>query len=717
MWTPVQLYIENLASHEKTSFQFQGGRVVVIQGENHDKHTGQESNGSGKSALIEGIAVALAGVSFRKVRAAELVRNGQDALRVVMSLRNQRLRVQTEREAESTVIPPEHRGYASVMEIERVIYANTKASQVKVKLNGQPVSRLTSVDEANEFILSQLGVSKEDLLNYFLVSKEKFCSFFDTADAKKKQLINRFSGADRLDQLAPQLDKKLADAEHCVSKFAMWENEARTRVNVYTEELTAARLRSPEKQREEELGVLYEQANQLEADYKQTKREHVDALKAENVVQAELVALGSDNSEQLVTELNKDSEGVLAEVARLQAVVRAVEGPGSEWHGERMAINEKREGFFAELREYKATLKEILDFEADLQKTIRGSVECPKCEHPFSLAEPGADIAEAHTDLKQVEEVLLPNANRQIDRLNLAVLAADKEMDEARVRMEQRRRVAGEELETYRTTYEAPLQARGEAIRQTTQKYYADLRAINARLSPAQSLVSSLKLKVERIHQALGDVNTKIEKKQGEQLEDLIGPLASKLEAAQQKLAEMEEEHGKAKEIRDKAGAWPVRMKQFKSYLANQLLDTLSGYTNLFLEKIGSDLQIELEGYRLLADRKTIKEELTAKLLRGGEDAGSFHKYSGGEKGRVDFCQILAVQQLINLNAPTGGLNLLVTDEILESVDSRGVHELARKLDNLDKTIMLVTHAGADVPFPNRLLVEKRNGVSSLAAA
>lgn len=708
MWYPVELTIENVASHALSTYRFQGGRVVVIQGENHDKHSGQESNGSGKSGLLEGIAVALAGVSFRKVRAAELVRNGQESLRVVMSLRNERMQLAT---------PSSNLTQQGVtMEIERVIYANTKASKVAVRLNGEPISRLTSVDEANEFILQQLGISKEDLLNYFLVSKEKFCSFFDSPDAKKKQLINRFSGADRLDQLIPQLEVKLADMEKRVALVRESETQSRTRVNVYKEELHEAQQAKPIQERENEVNALLERSNQLETDYSEAKDEATRAEEAKSQIAEELVALGSDTSAQKMTDLNAQSEGVANEVTKLQAAVKAVEGPGSEWAADRAGLNQKRDKLNEQLREAKSTLKEVEDFEAELQKTLRGSVECPKCEHPFSLAEPGSNIEECRAELKELNEVILPAAKSAVVQAQVAISRVDNEVEEARGRMEDRRREAEAAVTTYREAHEAPLQQRAAEIRRESQAHLTKFHESNNRLAIAGNKVIGLSHKIQRLKNELGEINDKIDRLQNAPLEDLVAPLLVKLDKAQQELTRDETDHEEAKQARDKAAAWPVRLKQFKSYLANQLLDTLSGYTNLYLEKIGSDLQIELEGYRLLADRKTIKEELTAKLLRGGEDAGSFHKYSGGEKGRVDMCQILAVQHLINLNAPTGGLNLLVTDEILESVDSRGIHEMARKLDTLERNIMIVTHAGADVPFPNRILIEKRNGVSSLAA-
>jgi exonuclease SbcC len=696
MWYPELLTIQNLASHELSSYQFQAGRVVVIQGENHDKHSGQESNGSGKSGLLEGLAVALAGTSFRKVRAVELVRNGQDWLRVVFAARNTKT--------------------AQTMEIERVIFSSSKASKVAVKLNGEPVSRLTSVDEANTFILEQLGVSKEDLLNYFLISKEKFCSFFDTADSKKKELINRFSGADRLDQVLPDLEESLAKAERAVSVTQQTEIQARTRVGVYSDELKEMQAFDRLKEREEKVAALVEQANTLEGEYGTAKDLYQQAVEVEGLINKELEALGKDTSTAKQAELTTQAQAVATAISKLQADVSAVEGPGSKWQTERADLLLKKGTLQTELETAKATRREIEDFEADLQKTIRGSVACPKCQHHFSLAEPGSDIAACRHELQELTESMLPDAKSAVVKLELAISRVDADLEVARENMEKRRFFAEEEVRSYRKQHEAPLQRRGQQIHEESQQFFTKRSEISERLSLAQYAVRSAETRKDRLKSALADVNTTLETLQNQELEDLTAPILAKLDKAQQELTKAEAAHEQAKVARDKTAAWPVRIKQFKSYLANQLLDTLSGYTNLYLEKIGSDLQIELEGYRLLADQKTIKEALTAKLLRGGEDAGSFHKYSGGEKGRVDMCQILAVQHLINLNSPTGGLNLLVTDEILESVDSRGIHEIARKLDNLDKNILLVTHAGADVPFPNRILIEKRNGVSTLAA-
>ena len=75
MYKPEKLTIKNLLSHKETIFEFKDGIAVMVTGENKDDD-GQESNGSGKSALIEGISIAITGKPFRKVKDMDMIHYG-----------------------------------------------------------------------------------------------------------------------------------------------------------------------------------------------------------------------------------------------------------------------------------------------------------------------------------------------------------------------------------------------------------------------------------------------------------------------------------------------------------------------------------------------------------------------------------------------------------------------------------------------------------------
>ena len=154
--------------------------------------------------------------------------------------------------------------------------------------------------------------------------------------------------------------------------------------------------------------------------------------------------------------------------------------------------------------------------------------------------------------------------------------------------------------------------------------------------------------------------------------------------------------------------------KKFRTFLINKSIDSVEAYTNLFLNKIKTNLNIKLDGYKLLADGKTIRENITVDILRDGKKEGVIDKFSNGEKIRIDICNILALQKLINLNSKSGGLNLLILDEIIESVDASGVNEILHQLNKLSQCIYVITHASNMHNFENKINVVKENKVSRI---
>src|SRR5690606_17221916 len=100
-----------------------------------------------------------------------------------------------------------------------------------------------------------------------------------------------------------------------------------------------------------------------------------------------------------------------------------------------------------------------------------------------------------------------------------------------------------------------------------------------------------------------------------------------------------------------------------KSYLANLSLKNIEELVNFYLTKMNTDLSVEIEGYKQKG--KKITEKITETILRGMTPIGSYNRFSGGERGRIDVASILANQTLINNNASPKGLDLIIIDEVL----------------------------------------------------
>ena len=188
-----------------------------------------------------------------------------------------------------------------------------------------------------------------------------------------------------------------------------------------------------------------------------------------------------------------------------------------------------------------------------------------------------------------------------------------------------------------------------------------------------------------------------------------VEPYQVKIDNLKAEFPEMDKEKEEIDHDRFVKSEWVQHFKRFRTHLANKAIKNIEGYVNLFLKKMGSNLQVEIEGYKTLADG-TVREKIAPTVLRNGRVFGNFYKCSGGEKGRIELGTVLTEQALINLSSPSGGLDLLFVDEILDSVDGRGFQSMAKSLNGLKKTVMLISHVNiASNEGYNLITVEKRD--------
>jgi exonuclease SbcC len=124
-------------------------------------------------------------------------------------------------------------------------------------------------------------------------------------------------------------------------------------------------------------------------------------------------------------------------------------------------------------------------------------------------------------------------------------------------------------------------------------------------------------------------------------------------------------------------------------------------------------LNIEISGYTPIKNGKEIREKIYTKVYRGGIEA-SFATYSGGERARIEAAIILAMHTIINQSTEGKGIDLIILDEIIESIDSLGIINLLKSLNKLNLNILIITHATINQNHEYVLNIEKNNGVSEI---
>ena len=217
------------------------------------------------------------------------------------------------------------------------------------------------------------------------------------------------------------------------------------------------------------------------------------------------------------------------------------------------------------------------------------------------------------------------------------------------------------------------------------------------------------------LNQQLISINQNIATIKSIQIKDESATFKNKIKELEKQKADIGEKINENTAQKEEIQKWIINFKKFRNYLANKSIKSIESYTNHFLSKINTNLNIRIEGYKLISNNQ-LRETISIEVLRNGLFEGLFEKFSGGERMRIDICVILALQKLINLNAKSGGLDILLLDEIIESVDATGVSEILKQLNTVNQTIAIITHTNQNQinDFENKVIITKKNKISTI---
>lgn len=187
MWNLTKIEINNFFSHQHSEYEFKNNCCTLIVGENRDKGG---NNGAGKTTLFEAITLALTGNTLRGLKKESFINWDYDQCSVSLSLENEVLK--------------------QTLTINRQYFRGNKSAKVELIEDGEVNSHITSVNEADKRITELIGISREDLLRYFIISQDNLYTFFTAGDNEKKEVLNRITSADMINPIIERLanDKK-----------------------------------------------------------------------------------------------------------------------------------------------------------------------------------------------------------------------------------------------------------------------------------------------------------------------------------------------------------------------------------------------------------------------------------------------------------------------------------------------------------------------------
>ena len=787
MWKLAEIRINNIVSFHEASLSIEQGVATLIFGKNED-NASQPCNGSGKSSLIEAISFALTGEQLRKVKSVEEIINDH--------AENAYVYVRLANDYNNTTFT-----------IERTISRNAPQSIECHKYDCAGVEIETdktiqpTVSDYNKFILCEIGLTKDEIYNNFILCDNKYESFFDCSDKNKKEIINRFSNGVIIDDSIDRLQQDMApvvseltvannkvvgingsisaiknELEHVDEKKANARQERGARIERLDEQIQKCRsdievVEEKRKKAESRLILL----NGLQKEVKGLDESNLSLLEAYN----EIKAMCEDNELEAVSEFDKMSEqykNLLSEQKNsIKQINRQIDDATatleqSKDEQQRYAESYKKHcDDETKLTEKDIALKEKINAEiskidvkldkieedinankkrqAELSALIsrnetllNGAVICPKCQHKFFVNEDITvdDVKKTLDDLRSEERTKKEEAAKLIKEFDFVDEDGAKKSEEI-------------------DSINAKMKARSNEL----DAEYRELKSLSGKVDQAENSVISLQKQLANAENELDRLNGKIEVMRNRLFGEITGILEGRVmngknyieqqdssivflkgqmsqyqqskkelieapetdfEASlQESLEKYQDELKSAQKIASEIETKYNRLKEqelhftmFKSYIANKKIDALSHIVNDFLEKIGSDIRLKLEGFTVTKTGK-FRDKISVQVMRDGIDCGSYHKFSGGEKAILNLACILSLHTLTNSNCEEGkGLDFIIIDELLDKSDEVGMATYCEALNKLGQTALLITQGGISEGYPHKLLIVKKQGVSTI---
>lgn len=439
MWNPSKIEIYNLFAHKESVYDFKNNACTVIFGKN-ETDRGLENNGAGKTTLFEAICIALTNESLRAIKKDSFINRDEEDCRIVFHLYNPVLKMK--------------------LRISRQFFRGNKSAKIEIWENDKLNKQVVSVNEANKRVLELIGISREDLLRYFIISQDNRYTFFTASDGEKKEIMNRITSADMINPVIEELDLRYKE------KNAEY------------------------KEIDDEIGKL--------SDKKELLVEQREEVLANDNTEEELKELSDKISEaeeeigEIDGNLDKWKKAVKTREEQIQAIT--VEDT-TQLKKDRKKLKEEIDELDEEVSETKVIRRKI---QAELNETIT----CPKCKHEFiSESELELSVEEAKGALKEADTAIAA-AEKKLDIKNKKMKKLKAQIAEA----ERAEELVGE-IEEEKAGYERKIknktQDRSDLLEKIA-KWETEKKAIKKRKKDDKLLNS--------LNQRIGECDTEIEK-------------------------------------------------------------------------------------------------------------------------------------------------------------------------------------------------------------
>lgn len=690
----IKINIENLASIEKQTYYFKE-ELATIVGINKDTSNidfnisdkeliklpllNLKSNGSGKTTIIEALHICLLGNCIReKINLRDLIRNKEESMKIELICKNSQL------------------GLSKIRIVREIFKNQNKTSKIEIfeKKEGEQeeiqIPRTSSEGMDNYILNYYIGLSKEDIDNFFIIQRDKFKSFISLPDQKKKDILSRFTGISNFEFIEEKLEEEIKS----------WRQD---------KENKEKEISKFEGQKESYQEMINEVPNQK--DFEKEKQDRIEKIKIEILKKEEDNRKRKNENIQFNKKIIKLKEDLIFWQKRQKRYLDYIKGHSfdeqfTKFRKERGDINrdikeiEEAISGAEDLKKGKKKSKDQIEVIINKYKTlIKNLIKCPHCNFEFN---PGDNTSKE--DINKIINKELKEENK----FNEEIQEINNDLKEL-----------GELLKTKNKSLEE-IGAKIDALNNRKDRITDIGEYIDSKISDIQR-------KIEKLNDTIGDNKSTIifnsdSIKNFEKQIEIIKK--ETFESVIQNIKKYKDNIGKIdKDIKIKSEERDNIDKQiqlskdsilnyglFKNYLYNKIILQIEYIVNNYLQSF-SDLSVQIKGNKTLADGKSVRDEITCLISRKGEEI-SYFLLSSGEKAFIDISFILTFQKILNTTS-NNGLDFLVLDEITGTVDCANQEELLQAINVIKKPILFITHIPTISDF-NTTYIIKENNISRI---
>lgn len=703
-----KLAIKNMLPFGEAKIDFSKYGMLLIAGDNGTP--GTDSNGSGKSAVLDLIAWALFGKLLRKIPKDDVIRYGCTNGQVVLSFsigdevyrvrryRGANNRVEFAKKAQAAGLPPidltAKTPTETQAEIEGVIgmdfdtfrsVAYFGQRDVSVFADGTSADRLKIVGKILRIHIVERAAK---------LARDRAARFQETCDraaALKERateaLQETFGGSareglegelERLQEALPGLEDELEEKHKVLGRVAR-AAELRAEADEWQEELDERRG-----QRVEELDELNKTrvADEEKAGELGALEERLDAVLAE--------------ADKVVREYPENSIDLAIEAA--QEAVTGSQAKIASYQANRKSLDSRRRKLLG-----------VLDREDSVCPTCRRVIDVDAGEAIEAVAAELDEKSQGHSRNIKVRKRKLTEQAQVALRLQEEKrrLVDLKEQGRGLQSQVEGAKAAGEHLAAVTAQAEVRRDYHKERITVAKAKLLEAQEACKG-LPTGESDISMLKDEVELAKRRVHDASSE------------IGSLTERLSQAEALVAEIDRHQEDIVELGyeiKRARYWADGFPRIRLLVVDSFIPEFEAEVNRYLERLFPSVRVRFETVVPLKKGGTDEKfEIFITDLETGRES-SWDSWSGGEKKRMALALYLGLNAVAS-RAMESRIGFLMLDEVLADLDVTGrqaVLELFEAEREQDRSIVLISHLpGIQQSFPDVLTVVKRDGIASV---